>query len=102
MKMKSVLVFLASVGSLCASEFVSLFNGKDFEGWGGKGKTEQAGYIVKDGVIESTKVFSSRKRSMKTTSLSLSFSLLLERTMGWGFTIPGREIRLLRGWSYRF
>ena len=36
------------------AEWVELFNGKDFEGWGGKGATAHRGYVVKDGVIEST------------------------------------------------
>jgi len=51
---KSLIFALATFSTSYAGEFVSLFNGKDFEGWGGKGKTEQSGYLVKDGVVTST------------------------------------------------
>ena len=34
--------------------WVELFNGTDFTNFGGAGKTELNGYLVKDGVIEST------------------------------------------------
>ena len=54
--MKKLLVAIACVGSVYAGEFVSLFNGKDFTGWGGAGKPEQSGYVIKEGgIIESTK-----------------------------------------------
>ncbi len=36
------------------AEWTSLFNGKDFEGWGGAGKTELNGYVIRDGMIEAT------------------------------------------------
>ena len=54
--MKKLFVAIACVGSVYAGEFVSLFNGKDFTGWGGAGKPEQPGYVIKEGgIIESTK-----------------------------------------------
>lgn len=53
MNIKTLLALTLSIGSLSA-EKVPLFNGKDFTGWGGAGKMEQNGYVVKDGVIEST------------------------------------------------
>ena len=52
--MKSFLILLTTFTTAWAGEFVSLFNGKDFTGWGGKGKVEEQGYTVKDGVIVST------------------------------------------------
>ncbi|MEJ6643301.1 MAG: DUF1080 domain-containing protein [Akkermansiaceae bacterium] len=52
--MKSLIFAFAASCTTYAGEFVSLFNGKDFEGWGGKDKTEQSGYVVKDGVVTST------------------------------------------------
>ena len=52
--MKTLIFAFASLTSAYAGEFVSLFNGKDFTGWGGAEKTEQSGYVVEDGVVTST------------------------------------------------
>ncbi len=53
--MKTIGLFLCCVmGCFGEEKFVELFNGKDFEGWGAKGKTEFKGYLVKDGAIVST------------------------------------------------
>ena len=38
-----------------SAEWVELFNGKDFTNFGAPGKTEQNGYFVKDGIIESSR-----------------------------------------------
>lgn len=53
--MKMILMALLALATLSAqAEFVPLFNGKDFTGWGAPGAQEQNGYVVKDGMIEST------------------------------------------------
>jgi hypothetical protein len=44
----------ATLGVVSAGEFVDLFNGKDFTGWGGAGATEHMGYLAQDGAIIST------------------------------------------------
>lgn len=51
---KSLIFAVASLATVQAGEFVTLFNGKDFTNWGGKEKTEQSGYFVKDGIITSS------------------------------------------------
>jgi len=52
---KSFIFALVSLSPMYGGEFVNLFNGKDFENWGGKGKTEHQGYAIKEGgVLEST------------------------------------------------
>ncbi len=53
MNTKTLLAMVLGVSSLSAEQ-VPLFNGKDFTGWGAPGETEKNGYVVKDGVIEST------------------------------------------------
>jgi len=54
--MKWIILMTAMVWAPAAqADWVDLFNGKDLEGWGAKGATESQGYVVKDGMIESTK-----------------------------------------------
>lgn len=49
--MTKVLMILMVAALAARAEFVSIFNGKDLTGWGGPGKTELNGYVVKDGTI---------------------------------------------------
>ena len=91
--MKKLLVAIACVGSVYAGEFVSLFNGKDFTNWGGAGKTEQSGYVVKEGgIIESTK----KCRHLKTEKeysnyvLEFEFQLTPGANNGLGIHYPGK------------
>lgn len=46
-----VLVLMLVAALTAQAEFVTLFNGKDFTGWGAEGKTEKNGYHVEDGTI---------------------------------------------------
>lgn len=50
MKMKVVLLLMVGAISVQA-EFVPMFNGKDFTGWGAPGKTEKNGYVVEGEMI---------------------------------------------------
>ena len=52
---KTLLLSAACLATACAGEFVDLFNGKDFTGWGAPGEKERFGYVVEEGgVIAST------------------------------------------------
>jgi hypothetical protein len=90
--MKSILLAIATISSACAGEFVDLFNGKDFTNWGAAGKTEQAGYEVKDGTITSTK----KCRVLKTDKqysnyvLQFEFKLTPGANNGLGVHYPGQ------------
>ena len=90
MKMQLVLVLAATVLSV-RGEMVDLFNGKDFTGWGADGKTEMNGYIVKDGMIEST----NKARNLMTDRefgsyvLEFEFQLTPGANNGLGIHYPG-------------
>ncbi len=90
--MKSILLAIATISSAFAGEFVDLFNGKDFTNWGAAGKTEQAGYEVKDGAITSTK----KCRILKTEEqysnyvLQFEFKLTPGANNGLGIHYPGQ------------
>jgi len=90
--MKSILLAIATISSAFAGEFVDLFNGKDFTNWGAAGKTEQAGYEVKDGAITSTK----KCRVLKTEEqysnyvLQFEFKLTPGANNGLGIHYPGQ------------
>jgi len=90
--MKSILLAIATISSAFAGEFVDLFNGKDFTNWGAAGKTEQAGYEVKDGAITSTK----KCRILKTEEqysnyvLQFEFKLTPGANNGLGVHYPGQ------------
>lgn len=91
--MKKLLVAIACVGSVYAGEFVSLFNGKDFTGWGGEGKKEHAGYVIKEGgIIEST----AKCRFLTTTKeytnyvYEFEFKLTPGANNGLGIHYPGK------------
>ncbi len=90
--MKTVLLAIASLTSAYAGEFVDLFNGKDLTNWGGKDKTEHAGYQVVDGTITSTK----RCRVLQTEKeyanyvLEFEFKLTAGANNGLGIHYPGK------------
>lgn len=77
----------------CSEEgaFESLFNGKDFTGWGGAGKAEQAGYLVKDGVIESTSKcrFLITEKAYENYVFKFEFQLTPGANNGLGIHYPG-------------
>ena len=52
--MRILTALLLSSTLAAQAGWVTLFNGKDFTNFGAPGKTEQNGYVVKDGIIEST------------------------------------------------
>lgn len=89
--MKSLLLALATLSSAYAGEFVDLFNGKDFTNWGAAGKTEQAGYEVKDGTITSTKNCRVLKTEKEYSNyvLQFEFKLTAGANNGLGVHYPG-------------
>lgn len=91
--MKKLLVAVACVGSVYAGEFVSLFNGKDFTGWGGAGKPEQSGYVIKEGgIIESTKKcrFLITEKEYSNYVFEFEFKLTAGANNGLGIHYPGK------------
>ena len=91
--MKKLLVAIACVGSVYAGEFVSLFNGKDFTGWGGTGKPEQSGYVIKEGgIIESTKKcrFLITEKEYSNYVFEFEFKLTAGANNGLGIHYPGK------------
>lgn len=85
------LVFISC--SDCSEEkFETLFNGKDFTNWGGEGKTEKFGYIVKDGVIESTPKcrFLITDQEYENYVLKFEFQLTPGANNGLGIHYPGK------------
>jgi hypothetical protein len=91
--MKKLLVAMACVGSVYAGEFVSLFNGKDFTGWGGAGKPEQSGYVIKEGgIIESTKKcrFLITEKEYSNYVFEFEFKLTAGANNGLGIHYPGK------------
>ena len=91
--MKKLLVAIACVGSVYAGEFVSLFNGKDFTGWGGAGKPEQSGYVIKEGgIIESTKKcrFLITEKEYSNYIFEFEFKLTAGANNGLGIHYPGK------------
>ncbi len=84
-------LFLASALTAQA-DWVDLFNGKDFTNFGGAGKTEQNGYLAKDGIIESTP----RCRNLMTEKeyadyiLEFEFQLTPGANNGLGIHYPGK------------
>lgn len=91
--MKKLLVAIVCVGSVYAGEFVSLFNGKDFTGWGGPGKAEHSGYLVKEGgIIESTPKcrFLVTKKEYTNYVFEMEFKLTSGANNGLGIHYPGK------------
>jgi len=87
------LVMSASIGLVHGGEFVNLFNGKDFENWGAKGKTEQAGYVIKEGgVIESTPKcrFLKTEKEYSNYVFEFDFKLTSGANNGLGIHYPGQ------------
>ena len=91
--MKKLFVAIACFGSVYAGEFVSLFNGKDFTGWGGAGKPEQSGYVIKEGgIIESTKKcrFLITEKEYSNYVFEFEFKLTAGANNGLGIHYPGK------------
>ena len=91
--MKKLFVAIACIGSVYAGEFVSLFNGKDFTGWGGAGKPEQSGYVIKEGgIIESTKKcrFLITEKEYSNYVFEFEFKLTAGANNGLGIHYPGK------------
>ncbi len=90
--MKAILLAIATISSACAGEFVELFNGKDFTGWGAKGKIENKGYVVKDGTITSTPKCSMLMTDEEFTDyvLEFEFKLTSGANNGLGIHYPGK------------
>lgn len=90
-KMKSILVLILGANLACGSEFSALLNGKDFAGWGGKGKTEHMGYVLKDGIIESTKKcgYLFTEKSYTNYVFKFEFQLTPGANSGLGIHYPG-------------
>ena len=91
--MKKLFVAIDCVGSVYAGEFVSLFNGKDFTGWGGAGKPEQSGYVIKEGgIIESTKKcrFLITEKEYSNYVFEFEFKLTAGANNGLGIHYPGK------------
>lgn len=90
--MKSLLLVIATLTSAYAGEFTPLFNGKDFTHWGGKDKTELAGYLVKDGAISSSQKSSVLMTEKEYSSYILKFEFKLTpgANNGVGIHYPGK------------
>jgi len=89
---KPILCALATFSSACAGEWMELFNGKDFTHWGGAGKTEQNGYLIKDGTITSTpkcRVLQTEKE-FSDYVLQFEFKLTPGANNGLGIHYPGK------------
>ena len=89
--MKALAIFFLALSLPASADWVELFNGKDFTNFGAPGKTEQNGYLVKDGIIES----SMQSRNLITEKqysdyiLELEFQLTPGANNGLGIHYPG-------------
>lgn len=92
MRLFASLLSAALISGSASADWVDLFNGKDFANFGGAGKTELNGYVVKDGVIESTK----KCRNLMTEKqyadyiLEFEFQLTPGANNGLGIHYPGK------------
>ena len=92
MIMRALPVLFLATAVAVQAEWVTLFNGKDFTNFGAPGKTEKNGYLVKDGVIESTP----RCRNLMTEKqyadyiLEFEFQLTPGANNGLGIHYPGK------------
>lgn len=73
------------------AEWKELFNGTDFEGWGGAGKTEWNGYVAKEGVLESTSGCSilATEKEYADYVLEFEFQVTPGANNGLGIHYPG-------------
>lgn len=89
----ALLISLICISTSAGSEenFEMLFNGKDFTNWGGEGLTEKHGYIVKDGIIESTRKcrFLITDKEYENYVLKFEFQLTPGANNGLGIHYPG-------------
>jgi len=108
----SVIVLTACATNRAASlpenaEFVPMFNGTDFTGWGGAGETTQNGYLWRDGMMQSTPTSRNlvTERAYSDYILEFEFLLTLGANNGLGIHYPGEgdpaytgmEIQILDG-----
>ena len=105
---KTLIISIASLATACAGEFVDLFNGKDFTGWGAPDKTERFGYVVEEGgVIASTPKcrFLITAKEYENYVFAFEFKLTPGANNGLGIHYPGKgdaayagmEIQMLDG-----
>ena len=75
-----------------SADWVTLFNGEDFTNFGATGKTEHNGYVVKDGVIESTKKCKHlvTEKQYADYILEFEFQLTPGANNGLGIHYPGQ------------
>lgn len=91
MTTRAVLTLLLASVLAARADWVTLFNGKDFTNFGAPGETEQSGYVVKDGVIESTpqcRVLMTEKQYADYI-LEFEFQLTPGANNGLGIHYPG-------------
>jgi hypothetical protein len=89
--MKATIGILLGVSVAAQAGWVDLFNGEDLTNFGGKGKTELNGYLVKNGVIESTPQCKTLMtgRDFSDYILELEFQLTPGANNGLGIHYPG-------------
>jgi hypothetical protein len=90
--MRYLTTLLLASALTAQADWVELFNGKDFTNFGAAGKTEQHGYVVKDGIIVSTP----KCRNLMTEKqyadyiLEFEFQLTPGANNGLGIHYPGQ------------
>ncbi len=91
MKTIASLSIIAALSLTAHAEWEVIFNGKDFTNFGGAGKTELNGYVVKDGMIESTPKCSNlvTEKDYADYVLELEFQLTPGANNGLGIHYPG-------------
>ncbi|MFT4546568.1 MAG: hypothetical protein ACI9UA_001704 [Pseudoalteromonas tetraodonis] len=89
MRTLAILFFASSLSAQAGWE--TLFNGKDFTNFGAAGEREKNGYLVKDGVIESTPKCSNLMTDKKYADYILEFEFQLTpgANNGLGIHYPG-------------
>ncbi|MDP6209081.1 MAG: DUF1080 domain-containing protein, partial [Roseibacillus sp.] len=89
--MKALATCFLALSLPASADWVELFNGKDFTNFGAPGKTEQNGYFVKDGIIESSRKSGNliTEKQYSDYILELEFQLTPGANNGLGIHYPG-------------
>lgn len=89
--MRTLTALILASSLTAQADWVELFNGKDFTNFGAPGKTEQNGYLVKDGIIESTKQCRNlmTEKQYEDYILEFEFQLTPGANNGLGLHYPG-------------
>jgi len=89
--MKALATCFLALSFPASADWVELFNGKDFTNFGASGKTEQNGYFVKDGIIESSKKCRNliTEKQYSDYILEFEFQLTPGANNGLGIHYPG-------------